>query len=111
MFIEAIVNENIDRDYLILEIGDKISGNVRSYRQNFVKIRECVEVTGETEEELEIIEKEIRVKIKPDSIKKVYCGCGEKATREICNEYLCDECDYEETEDHSYIYQSPWSYD
>jgi len=44
MFVEAIVNENINREYLILEVGDTISGNVRSYNQPFIKIYETIEV-------------------------------------------------------------------
>ena len=111
MFVEAIVNEEIDRDYLYLSIGDKISGHVRSYKQDFIKKTECIDVIGDSEETFDIIENEIKVKIKMGSIKKVYCGCSELATREVCGEYLCDECEYEEPEDFSYLSQTPYECD
>ncbi len=116
MFVEAIVNENIDREYLCLEIGNKISGNVRSYNQKFIKIYETIDVDYEYDELGEITnggikDRIIKVLIKDGSIKKVSCGCGNKATREICGEYLCDECEYEKPEDFSYLSQTPWSDD
>jgi hypothetical protein len=116
MFVEAIVNENIDREFLILEIGNRISGNARSYKQNFIKVYETIEVDYDYNELGEITNggiKEVvtKVMIKENSIKKVECGCGKLATREICSEYLCDECEYEEPEDFSYLSQTPWESD
>lgn len=113
MFIEAIVNENIDRDYLCLKIGDKLSGNVRSYSQNFIKIPEFIGDVSKCDDLGEIIEvcfKEriIKVSIKEGSIKKIHCGCGNIAEREDHGEYLCKDCIYEEPEDFSYLSQTPW---
>ena len=113
MFVEAIVNENIDREYLCLEIGNKISGNVRSYNQKFIKIPETIEVDYEYDELGEVIncgfkDRIIKVSIKENSIKKMYCGCGNIAEREDNGEYLCSDCVYEEPEDFSYLSQTPW---
>lgn len=116
MFVEAIVNENINREFLVLEIGNKISGNVRSYKQNFINIYETIEVDYEYNELGEVINcgiKDIitKVLIKENSIKKVECGCGKLATREIYSEYLCYDCEYETPEDFSYLSQTPWESD
>lgn len=113
MFVEAIVDEDIDREYLCLSIGDKIYGNVRSYKQSFIKYNELVEAkVCIINQEIDYIkEKEIKVKVKLGSIKKVYCGCGELAWREIDGQCLCFKCKYEEPEDFSYLTQSPWESD
>ena len=116
MFIEAIVNENINREYLTLEIGDKISGNVKSLKQNFINNPECVDITYKYDDkgepiEFDVIEKVFRINLKEGSLKKVDCGCGNIASREINSEYLCNECEYEEPEDFSYLSQTPWESD
>lgn len=116
MFIEAIVDEKINRTYLTLEIGDKISGNVKSLKQNFIKNPEWVDIIYKYDDkgvpiESDVIEKVFKIKVKQGSLKKVECGCGKLATREINSEYLCDGCMYEEPEDFSYLSQTPWESD
>lgn len=116
MFVEAIINENIDGEYTYLEKGELISGFVRSYEQDFMNIDEVIDIDCDYNENGDIIDtnyviKKTRLKIKKGSIKRVYCGCGNNATREISSEYLCDECEYEEGEDFTYLSQTPWESD
>lgn len=113
MFVKAISNQEIERELIFIEIGDEVYGNVKSYKQDFMIIDEAVDLEITLYDEEGNIEdvnykyEKIRLKLVPDSIEKVYCGCGNRATR--CQyEPLCDECDYEEPEDHSYIFSSPW---
>lgn len=115
MFVEAIINENIDTEFSYLEIGEKIHGNVKSYNQDFMNIDVVYDVTTECDAEGNIIDANYdmgkkRLKIKKGTIKKVYCGCGNPATREIQNELLCEECEYEDGEDFSFLSSSPFSF-
>lgn len=102
MFVEAIINETIDRDYFYVEKGEKITGNVRSYNQDFMVLEEMhdnPDFIGEANEDNYddlFIYTKTRIIIKKGSVKKVYCGCNKPAIREINNEYLCADCDYEE---------------
>ncbi|MNL59530.1 hypothetical protein D3C87_1832660 [compost metagenome] len=52
--------------------------------------------------DMEIINETIRLKIVPNSIEKVFCGCGNTATR-YQGEPLCDECEYEHREPDYYL--------
>ena len=116
MFVKAISNQEIDRELAFIEIGGEVYGNVKSYKQDFMIMDMAVDI-GETEyddkgnvTDMEFINEKIRLKLVPDSIEAVYCGCGNRATRYQC-EPLCDECEYEEPEDHSWICQTPWESD
>lgn len=116
MFVEAIVDENIDREYLTLEKGDKISGNVKSLKQNFINNPEWIDIIYKYDDkgeplEFDVIEKVFRIKLKEGSLKKVDCGCGKLAVKEVCGEYLCEDCEYEEPEDFSYLSQTPYECD
>ena len=104
MFVSAIADEEIDSDYLWIQKGDTIYGNVRSYAQLFMKVEETLDYIshGETDEDfyLEEVSRTIKVKIKKGSIRKVYCRyceCSDnkKATRIIDGDLLCDDCEYE----------------
>lgn len=116
MFVKAISNQEIDRELIFIEKGGEVYGNVKSYQQDFMIINEAVdlEITHYDEdgyiEDVEYVYEKIRLKIEPNSIEAVYCGCGNRATR-YQGELLCNECEYEEPEDHSYICHSPWSFD
>lgn len=108
MFVKAISNQEIDRELAFIEIGCEVYGNVKSYNQDFMIMDLNVDI-GKTEydeqgnvTDMEFINEKIRLKLVPDSIEKVYCGCGNRATRYQC-EPLCNECEYEEPEDHSWI--------
>lgn len=119
MYVEVIISEGFSTgtEYADFYKGDKISGNVRSYKQDFINLTvldenpNCVQVLEDefTEDMFHWIT--IRLKIDPDSIKRVLCGCGENAVKEINGEYLCKGCEYEEPEDHSYLCQTPWESD
>ena len=116
MFVKAISNQEIDRELAFIEIGGEVYGNVKSYNQDFMIMDIAVDI-GETEyddegnvTDMEFINEKIRLKLVPESIEKVYCGCGNRATR-YQTEPLCDECEYEEPEDFSYLSQTPWESD
>ena len=116
MFVKAISNQEIDRELIFIEKGGEVYGNVKSYKQDFM-IMECAVDIGATEYDeegnitnMEFINEKIRLKLVPNSIEKVFCGCGNRATRYQC-EPLCDECEYEEPEDFSYLCQTPWESD
>ena len=116
MFVKAISNQQIDRELAFIEKLSDVYGNVKSYKQDFMII-ECAVDIGATEYDeegnitnMEFINEKIRLKLVPNSIEKVFCGCGNRATR-YQGELLCNECEYEEPEDHSYICHSPWSFD
>ena len=115
MFVEAIADEQIDNDYFLVEKGSIIYGNVRSYNQDFMNDTEVVDIEEIVDEDgfisdAILVYKPIRFKIKKGSIKSVFCGCGNRATR-YEGDVLCDECEYEEPEDFSYLSQTPWSFD
>lgn len=109
MFVKAISEQEVIGDYVHIEIGSEVWGNARSYNQGFITIEEMYDnkdyIEGEIDENgyPENIQdcfkyRNIKVKVKISSIKRLYCGCGEIATREVCSD-----CEYEEPEDHSYL--------
>lgn len=119
MFVQAISEQEIIGDYIHIEIGDEVWGKARSYSQDFITIEEMYDnknyIEGKVDENgcPENIDdmfkyRNIRLKIKTKSISRLYCGCGEIATREETSEALCSNCEYEKSEDHSYIFGSPW---
>jgi formylmethanofuran dehydrogenase subunit E len=104
MFISAIADEEIDSDYLYIEKGQTIYGNVRSYAQLFMKVVQPLDYIrhGDNDDDYDVeeISRIIKVKIKKGSIRKVYCRyceCSDnkKATREIDGDLICDDCEYE----------------
>ena len=96
MLVEAISNEKIDTDYLIIEKGDNIIGVCRSYNQDTISVDDCLELDNEPY--FKTIHR--KVKIKKGTIKRLFCGCGNYATKYIDDEPLCDECEYEKPEFH-----------
>jgi len=114
MFVKTISEQEIIGDYIHIEVGDEVWGNVRSYNQDFLTIEEMYDnpkyIEGEVDENgfPENIDdmfkyRDIRLKIKTGSIERLYCGCGEIAIREDMSEAFCKDCKYEEPEDHSYL--------
>ncbi|MGV2452418.1 UNVERIFIED_CONTAM: hypothetical protein POZ17_19600 [Ralstonia mannitolilytica] len=106
MLVKAISQQVIDAEYCCIEIGDEIRGVARSYTQNFITIEQMYDneqyVEGEIDENgyPENIQdafkyRNIKVKVKVGSIKRLYCGCGSFAVREHGTEPLCMNCNYE----------------
>ena len=116
MFIKAISAQKIDSDYLQIDIGEEVSGNVRSYNQDFLFIEEMYdnpefnEEPNEENHHLMFKSRNIRLSLEKNSIQPAYCGCGERAKYEYRCEYLCENCEYEEPEDHSYLCYSPFEF-
>ena len=110
MFIEAISNSTIDMEYSLIEKGEKISGYVRSYNQDFMNVIIVIDVVGDENTDFKIITKKIKIPIIKGSIKKVFCGCNKPAVKDVCGEYLCKNCEYEEPEDFSYLSQTPFKF-
>jgi hypothetical protein len=114
MFVKAISEQNYIGDYFEINVGAEIWGNVRSYSQDFIIIREMYDnkdwIAGKEDENgcPENIEecfkyRNIKIKVKKGSIERLYCGCGKIAIREDMSEAFCGDCEYESSEDHSYL--------
>ena len=114
MFVKAISEQEVIGDYVHIEIGDEVWGNVRSYGQDFMNVKEMYDNKDYVEGDIdkngypENIDdcfkyRNIRLKIKKGSIERLYCGCGELAIHEEFSEAFCNNCKYEEPEDHSYL--------
>lgn len=108
MFVKAISNQQVDRELCFIEKLSDVYGSVKSYKQDFM-IMECVVDIGESKYDedgniidMEFINETIRLKIVPNSIEKVFCSCGNRATR-YQGEPLCDECEYEHHEPDYYL--------
>ena len=92
MFVEAISNESIDEDYLMIDIGDIVYGWCRGYMQESIIIEYIDEVEDDTYFEC----KKRRINIKKGSIKRPICGCSNFATMtDIYGVPYCDECEHE----------------
>lgn len=111
MFVKAISEQEVIGDYIHIEVGDEVWGNVRSYNQEFITIEEMYDnknyIEGKIDENgcPENIDdyfkyRNIRLKIKKGSIERLYCGCNEFATHEDRSEAFCNDCKYEDPQPH-----------
>lgn len=111
MFVKAISEQEVIGDYILIEVGDEVWGNVRSYNQEFITIEEMYDnknyIEGKIDENgwPENVDdyfkyRNIRLKIKKGSIERLYCDCGNFATREYASQLLCNDCEYEDPQPH-----------
>lgn len=99
MLVEATITKDLDYDYLCASKGEVISGRARSYKQDFITV-EIYDDSDAIPEQDDWVGKfiDVRVPIEVGSIKRLYCGCGAVANREVNCEPFCKDCEYEAPE-------------
>jgi len=96
MFVKAISDDNINRDYLFVKPKDEIIGYCRSYNQKFITVEETVDILPGNEEEEDygtIVTRKTKIKVTDNSIKRLRCcNCNKYAQYEYRGDFYCEEC-------------------
>jgi hypothetical protein len=96
MFVKAISNDNINRDYLFVKRNDEVIGYCRLYTQKFITVEEIVDVLhGNDEEENygRIVTRKTKIKVADNSIKRLRCCyCNKYAQYEYRGNFYCEDC-------------------